>query len=105
MMQGGGRRPRWSGALCAFFVVLMTLGPPGPAFADDGHVEQGGDRFRPNPKVLSPPILQHPIYGCTDTVIVMGFEPHAELQVFVAGDLTPIGIQPNSIDLGSGVQR
>ena len=101
-MQGGERRPRWAGVVCAFLVVLTTLGAPGRPLADDGHVEQGGDRFRPNPKVLSQPILQHPIYGCADTAVVMGFEPHAELQIFVAGDPTPIGIQPNSIDLGSG---
>ena len=100
-MQRGGRRLRWADALLAFFVGLM-LGAPGRAFADDGHVEQGGDRFKPNPEVLSPPILQHPIYGCADTVVVMGFVPHAELQIFAAGIPTPIGIQPNAIDLGPG---
>src|SRR5262249_55946872 len=47
-------------------------------------------------------ILQHPIYACANTVIVSGFKPHAELQIFIGGDPTPIGIQPNSIDLGSG---
>ena len=86
-MQKGGRRPRRAGALSAFFFVVPILCLPVQARADDGHVEQGaGSNFKPDPKVLSAPILQHPIYGCADTVVVMGFVPHAELQIFVDGD-------------------
>jgi outer membrane protein assembly factor BamB len=85
--------------LHAFFIVAPILAAPGLTRADDGHVEQGaGDRFKPNPEVLSAPILQHPIYGCADTVVVMGFVKHAELQIFVDGNIMPSGVDPDGKD-------
>jgi outer membrane protein assembly factor BamB len=77
---------------------VASLGETGEALGDDGHVEQGSERFRPNPKVLSPPILEHPIYGCADTVVVTGFVPHAELQVFVAGHAAALGTVSDAVN-------
>jgi outer membrane protein assembly factor BamB len=92
-MQKGRRRPRWAGALSAFFLVVPILCVPVQTRADDGRVEQGaGSRFKSNPEVVSAPILEHPIYGCADTVIVKGFAPHATLQIFVDGNITPSGV-------------
>jgi len=79
-------------------VCSLLLGGPSLAFADDGQVEQGGDRFKPNPDVLSPPELQDPIYACANTVVVKGFVPHAILRVFVSGDPNPIGSDPDGED-------
>jgi hypothetical protein len=64
-----------------------------------GHVEpSGGDRFKPSPEVVSAPILQHPIYGCADTVVVTGFSPGAELQIFIQGKTAPVGIDHAAVD-------
>jgi outer membrane protein assembly factor BamB len=89
-MQKGGRRPRRAGVLSALFFAVPILCLPVQARADDGHVEQGaGSNFKPDRDVVSAPILEHPIYGCADTVVVKGFAPHAKLQIFVDGVLTP----------------
>ncbi len=79
-------------------LLLLTLATPRAALSDDGHVVQGGDRFKPNPEVVSGLILQNPIYQCADTVVVKGFEPHAAIEVFVAGNPNPISTDPNGID-------
>ena len=98
-MQKGGRRPRRAGALSAFFFVVPILCLPLQTRADDGHVDKGaGEQFKPDPKVLSAPILQHPIYGCADTVVVMGFVPHAALQIFVDGNAAPSGVDLDAIN-------
>jgi hypothetical protein len=97
-MHGGRRSPRWGSVLGAFAAAVIGLAT-GVAFADDGHVEQGGaERFKPNPEVLSAPFLEYPIYGCADTVMVQGFELHAELQIFVDGNLTPSGVDTDGLD-------
>jgi hypothetical protein len=77
-------------------LVLLAMSD-GRGFADDGHVEQGGERFKQNPTVVSPVILQNPIYACADTVVVKGFKPHAEIEVFLQGNSTPIGIDPDGL--------
>jgi outer membrane protein assembly factor BamB len=85
--------------LSALFLAVPILCLPVQARADDGHVEQGaGGRFKPNPEVVSAPILEHPIYGCADTVIVRGFAPHATLQIFVDGNATPSGVYTDATD-------
>lgn len=103
MTRARAERRRQVGLLAILALGMALLGGPGKVLADDGHVEQGGERFRPNPKVLSAPILQHPIYGCADTVVVTGFVPHAELQVFRAGQVAPIGTFTDAINPGGQV--
>jgi hypothetical protein len=98
-MQKGGRRPRRAGVLSALFFAVPILCLPVQTRADDGHVEQGaGGRFKPDRDVVSAPILQHPIYGCADTVVVMGFAPHATLQIFVDGNTMPSGTYTDATD-------
>jgi len=98
MTRAGSEWRRQAGWLAMLALGMALLGETGRVVADDGHVEQGGERFKPNPEVLSPPILEHPIYGCADTVVVTGFVPHAELQVFVAGQAAAIGTVINAIN-------
>lgn len=82
----------------SFVVALLVAASASSlALADDGQVEKGGERFKPNPQVVSPVILQNPIYACADTVVVKGFVPHAELRIFVAGVTTPIGTDPDGL--------
>jgi outer membrane protein assembly factor BamB len=78
-------------------LLLLTTVPSALARADDGQIEKGGDRFKPNPEVVSSVILQNPIYACADTVVVKGFVPHAELRIFVAGVTGPIGTDPDGL--------
>jgi len=47
--------------------------------------------LRDDPKVLSAPILNEPIYECTDTVFVHGYIPNADVEIFVAGTAAAIG--------------
>jgi len=81
------------------FVLALFLAtvPARLALADDGQIGQGGDRFKPNPEVVSAVILQNPIYACADTVVVKGFVPHAQLLVYVAGTVAPIGTDPDGL--------
>jgi outer membrane protein assembly factor BamB len=73
--------------LCA--IVLFFS--PAQAQPTDSHVQPGGGNFKNNPAVLSPVILQRPIYECARTVVVNGYIPNATVQIFVAGNPTPIG--------------
>jgi outer membrane protein assembly factor BamB len=57
---------------------------------NDPHVQRGGRAFMNNPEVLSPPILRRPIYACAQTVVVNGYIPNAKIQIFAAGNPTPI---------------
>ena len=96
----GWIRPWSAPALnCVRFALALLLAaiPSGFALADDGQIEQGGDRFKPNPEVVSAVILQNPIYACADTVVVKGFVPHAELRIFVTGHLAAIGTDPDGL--------
>jgi outer membrane protein assembly factor BamB len=70
------------------FVLLAA-----PALADDRdpHVQRGGRDFKNDQKVLSPPVLQRPIYACAETVVVNGYIPFAKIQIYVAGNPAPIG--------------
>jgi outer membrane protein assembly factor BamB len=78
-------------------LILLTTVPSAVALADDGQTEKGGDRFKPNPEVVSPVTLQNPIYACADTVVVKGFVPHAQLRIFLAGVAAPIGADPDGL--------
>jgi outer membrane protein assembly factor BamB len=64
--------------------------PKPPRDVDDGKVVRVGD-VKEDPKVLSPPILDEPIYACSETVFVRGYIPGADIQVFAAGNPSPIG--------------
>jgi outer membrane protein assembly factor BamB len=72
-------------------VLVLALAFPVAAAADDGTPGHGGKDLKPDPKAVSPPLLQKPIYGCADSVVVKGFAPHAGLRVYVAGTMNPIG--------------
>jgi outer membrane protein assembly factor BamB len=52
---------------------------------------QLASKFNNDPRILSPVILQRPIYECARTVVVNGYVPNALIQVFTAGNPTPIG--------------
>lgn len=57
----------------------------------DPNVKHGGHEIKDDRKVLSPPILQVPIYECADTVVVKGFVPGAKLQVYIGGTPPAVG--------------
>jgi outer membrane protein assembly factor BamB len=81
-------------AALALTGAVISIGcppnPPSGTQSDDGEIVRGKD-LKDDPTVLSPPILEDPIYECTDTVFVKGFVPGAEVKVFVAGTVAPIG--------------
>src|SRR5688572_22406339 len=58
---------------------------------DDGQVVRDGRDLRDDPQVLSPPILDQPIYECTEHVFVSGFIPQAQVLVFADANPNPIG--------------
>ena len=70
-------------------IVLCTA----PALAQDRdpNVQRGGQNFKDNPEILSSLILQRPIYECADTVVVNGYIPNAKVEVFIAGNPSPVG--------------
>jgi outer membrane protein assembly factor BamB len=73
-------------------VLGMLLFPsPVPAQDEDSHVQHGGRRFVNSREVLSPLILQRPIYACAQTVVVNGYVPNAKIQIFVEGYPSPVG--------------
>ena len=82
-----------SRALCAAMAVLACAIALDVNAQDrkDPHVKHGGREFKDDRKVLSPPILQKPIYECADTVVVKGFVPGAKIQVYIAGTPAPLG--------------
>jgi outer membrane protein assembly factor BamB len=71
--------------------TIMLFCPPALAQDRDPHVQRGGGGFKNNPEVLSPLTLQRPIYECAQTVVVNGYIPSAKIQIFAAGNPTPIG--------------
>jgi hypothetical protein len=46
------------------------------------------DNLKENPKLLSPPVIQEPLYQCAVAVTVLAFEPNATIDVEVAGAVT-----------------
>ena len=81
-------------SLAARIVVGTILALTSFAFAEenrDPNVHGGGKDFRNNPEVLSPIILRRPIYECADTVVVNGYVPLAKIEVYLAGNPSPIG--------------
>ncbi|HZP85689.1 MAG TPA: PQQ-binding-like beta-propeller repeat protein [Burkholderiales bacterium] len=83
---------RYVGLFGAVAGLLLAFAPWAQAQDEkDPHVQQGGERFKDNREVVSPLILQKPIYACTDTVVVKGFVTGAKLEVIVDGASTPAG--------------
>jgi outer membrane protein assembly factor BamB len=83
-------------SLAAGIVLIgaTTLVASAPALAEenrDPNVHGGGKEFGNNPEVVSPLILQRPIYACAETVVVNGYVPQAKIEVYVAGNPSPIG--------------
>ena len=74
-----------------FGAILLLFSCPAFAQDRDPHVQRGGREFKNNPEVLSPLILQRPIYACAQTVVVNGYVPNAKIEIFVAGNPAPIG--------------
>jgi outer membrane protein assembly factor BamB len=85
--------------LCAIYLV--------PAYGQDGardpHIVKKPENLKENPRFLSPPILQRPIYGCASSVVVKGFVPGAELLVFVSGSPTVIGHATSLLSAGQNI--
>ena len=46
--------------------------------------------LRDDPEVISPPIVDGPLYACATAVTVLGFIPHAELELEIAGASLPV---------------
>ena len=88
---------RNAATIIAMLLTLLLLGCNGssedPAKDDpqkDPNVQPNDNDFPNDRTVLSPPILLHPIYECASAVIVQGFVPDAKIEIFVAGNATPI---------------
>jgi outer membrane protein assembly factor BamB len=73
-------------AICA-----MVLSAPALAQGTDPRIQTGGRDFTNDPQVLSPPLLQRPIYACAQTIVVNGYIPNARIRVYVANNPMPIG--------------
>jgi outer membrane protein assembly factor BamB len=71
--------------------TVMLFSWPALGQVKDTHVQHGGRGFKNNPEVLSPLILQRPIYECAQTVVVSGYIPSAKIQIFVADNPAPVG--------------
>lgn len=82
-------------------VVLAGCRPKKPP--RDPHVQRRPDTLKENPRYLSPPTLQAPIYACASTVVVKDFVPGAKLEVFVAGNPAPIGGMQSWLSQGQNV--
>ncbi|SDI55040.1 Outer membrane protein assembly factor BamB, contains PQQ-like beta-propeller repeat [Paraburkholderia steynii] len=81
------------GVLVAGLSLLLTGcadGDGGSPDNPDGRVVRS-DTNRDDPKTLSAPILEQPIYECTNGVHVSGFVPGARVDVFVVGTTPPVG--------------
>ncbi len=78
--------------LAAILFALLLAGCNGSTgnSKDDPNIQRNDREHSNDPSVLSPPILQHPIYECASAVIVQGFVPDAKIEVFVAGNPVPI---------------
>ena len=54
----------------------------------DSTVIKRPDNLKEDPKLLSAPVIQEPLYQCAVSVIVLAFEPNATLDVDVSGTVT-----------------
>ncbi|MCA1510563.1 PQQ-binding-like beta-propeller repeat protein [Bradyrhizobium sp. NBAIM01] len=76
-------------------VSAMMVGCPlvsaQPAPERDPHLQPGGGRFQNDPEVVSPLLLTRPIYECAQTVVVNGYVPDAQIEIYLAGQPNPIG--------------
>ena len=46
------------------------------------------DNLKENPKLLSPPVIEEPLYQCAVSVTVTAYEPNATIEVDVDGTVT-----------------
>ena len=76
---------------CIVLGAIALLSMPARADDKDPHVQRGSGEFKDDRKVLSPLLLQRPIYECAETVVVNGYIPFAKIEIFVAGNPSPIG--------------
>ena len=105
---GGFQRPRRE-SMRSFFVLLVVCAL---AALDesvrsqpqkDEHVVTRPKDLREDPKFISVPTLQQPIYACASSVVVKNFIPGAKLEVFVAGTATPIGSAQSWLSAGQNI--
>jgi hypothetical protein len=59
--------------------------------------------LRENPEILSPPIILEPLYRCATTVTVLGFVPHAEIDVEIDGMIVATVIASYSVPNGETI--
>jgi outer membrane protein assembly factor BamB len=71
--------------------VIMAWSAPALAQGTDQHIQSGGQEFKNDPQVLSPLLLQRPIYACAQTVVVNGYIPNARVRIYLANNPIPIG--------------
>jgi outer membrane protein assembly factor BamB len=69
----------------------------------DPHLVTRPDDLREEQSFLSPPILQAPIYACSQSVVVRGFVPGAILNVLVNGTLPPAGSVTSWLSEGQNI--
>jgi hypothetical protein len=55
----------------------------------NGEVPRDRLDLKDNREILSPPIVKEPLYACATAVTVIGFVPHAELELEIAGVALP----------------
>ena len=87
-----------TGTLVAAVAFVMNVscgggrsGSSGSKEPPDPHIVQRPGDLRENPESASAPTLQAPIYQCGSTVVVKNFIPGALIEVFVAGNVVPVG--------------
>ncbi len=86
------RRRSEATVLLAFSLIGSGCDPSaGPAVDDDPHVRPNGHNYEENRSLISPPTVLHPLYVCASNVAVKHFLKGARIDVFIAGNPTPIG--------------
>jgi hypothetical protein len=69
----------------------------------NGTVVKRPDNLKENRKLLSPPVIEEPLYQCTVSVTATAYEPNAMIDVDVNGTVTsaPGGFPfPNGVTIG-----
>ena len=66
----------------------------------DSTVIKRPDNLKEDPKLLSAPVIQEPLYQCAVSVTVLAFEPNATIDVDVSGTVTS---KPGGFPLPDGV--
>lgn len=58
------------------------------------------ESLKENPKLLSPPVIEEPLYQCAVSVTVTAYEPNATIDVDVSGTVTSV---PGGFPFPNGV--